>query len=96
MIERGVVRNQFLVRLLNKRNSPITFQIEIAGGPPNLHWSGAEGGVVVAPLGEEIRTLVLTLPRADLKGEPPIRFRIISSDGTAIEKPATFLGPVTL
>ncbi len=94
IVEGGVVRNQFLVRLLNKRNAPVTFQIEIAGGPPSLHWSGAEGGVPVAPLGEEMRTLVLTLPRADLKTELPIRFRITSSDGTIIEKPATFLGPV--
>ena len=94
-IEGGVIRNQFLVRLLNKRNAPVTFQIEIAGGPPSLHWTGAEGGVPVAALGQEMRTLVLTLPRTDLKGEPPIRFRITSSDGTVIEKPATFLGPVT-
>jgi cytochrome c oxidase accessory protein FixG len=94
-VENGVVRNQFLVRLLNKRNAPVTFQIEIVDGPPSLHWSGAEGGVPVGPLGEEMRTLVLTLPRADLRGEPPIRFRITSSDGTLIEKPATFLGPYT-
>jgi len=37
---------------------------------------------------------VLTLPRADLKAELPLRFRVLSSDGTIIEKPATFLGPV--
>ncbi len=95
IVEGGVVRNQFLVRLLNKRNIPVTFQIEIAGGPSSLHWNGAEGGVPVGALGEEMRTMVLTLPRTDLKGEPPIRFRITSSDGTVIEKPATFLGPVT-
>ncbi|MEP6668772.1 MAG: cytochrome c oxidase accessory protein CcoG [Chthoniobacter sp.] len=94
VVENGVVRNQFLVRLQNKRNAPVTFQIAIAGGPPSLRWSGAEGGVPVGSLGEEMRTLVLTLPRADLQGEPPIRFRITSSDGTVIEKPATFLGPI--
>jgi hypothetical protein len=95
VVEAGVVRNQFLVRMLNKRNAPVTFQVEIAGGPQSLHWSGAEGGVAVAPLGEEIRTLVLRMPRTDLNAELPLRFRIISSDGTIIEKPATFLGPVT-
>ena len=83
------------VRQFNKQNAPVTFQIEIAGGPQSLHWSGAEGGVPVAALGEELRTMVLTLPRTDLKGEPPIRFKITSSDGTVIEKAATFLGPVT-
>jgi len=94
VVESGVVRNQFLVRVLNKRNAPVTFQVEIADGPQSLHWSGAEGGIAVAPLGEEIRTVVLTLPRADLKTELPLRFRVLSSDGTIIEKPATFLGPI--
>jgi cytochrome c oxidase accessory protein FixG len=94
VVESGVVRNQFLVRVLNKRNRPVTFHVEVLGGPESLHWSGAEGGVTVAPLGEEIRTLVLTLPRADLRSELPLRVRIASADGTQIEKPATFLGPV--
>jgi cytochrome c oxidase accessory protein FixG len=94
VVESGMVRNQFLVRVLNKRNAPVTYQVEVLDGPPSLHWSGAEGGIVVAPLGEEIRTLVLTLPRADLKAELSIRFRIIGDDHTVIERSATFLGPV--
>lgn len=93
VVEGGVVRNQFLVRILNKRNTPITFQLEIADGPPSLHWNGADDGITVAPLGEEIRTVVLTLPKADLKKQLPLRFRILSSDGTVIEKAGTFLGP---
>ncbi len=96
VVEGGVVRNQFLVRVLNKRNAPITFKLEIADGPQSLHWNGMEGGIIVAPLGEEIRTVVLTLPRSDLKKELPLRFRVLSSDGTIIEKSATFLGPITL
>ncbi len=93
LVENGVVRNQFLVRLLNKRNAPATFRIEIAGGPPSLHWTGADESIPVASLGEEMRTVVLTLPRAELKAELPLLFRIRSSDGTIIEKPAVFLGP---
>jgi cytochrome c oxidase accessory protein FixG len=94
VVEGGVVRNQFIVRVLNKRNAPVTFKLEIADGPQNLHATGMEGGFTVAPLGEEIRTVVLTLPRADLKTELPLRFRILSGDGTIIEKTATFLGPI--
>jgi cytochrome c oxidase accessory protein FixG len=94
IVEGGVVRNQFLVRVLNKRNATITFKLEIADGPPSLHATGMEEGFAVAPLGEEIRTVVLTLPRADLKRELPLRFRVLSSDGTVIEKAGTFLGPI--
>ena len=94
IVEGGVVRNQFFVRVLNKRNTPVTFQLEIADGPQSLHYSGAEAGIAVSPLGEEIRTVVLTIPRADLKAEIPLRFRLISDKGTIIEKQGTFLGPV--
>jgi cytochrome c oxidase accessory protein FixG len=94
VVEGGVVRNQFLVRTLNKRNTPATFRVEIADGPRSLHLSGAEDGIAVAPLGEEIRTIVLTLPRAELKSELPLRLRLHSSDGTILEKSITFLGPV--
>ena len=93
VVEGGVVRNQFLVRVLNKRNAAITFHLEIADGPQSLHWTGMEGGITVSPLGEEIRTVVLTLPRSDLKKEIPLRFRVLSSDGSVNEKAGTFLGP---
>lgn len=95
VVERGMVRNQFLVRILNKRNSPVTFQISFGGAPARMHWSGAEESVAVQPLGEELRTIVLTLPQADLKTEIPLQLRVISHDGTCLEKPLTFLGPVT-
>ncbi len=94
VVEGGVVRNQFLVRLLNKRNAAVTFRVEVADGPPSLRTIGVEGGIVVAPLGEEIRTVALTLPRADLKAELPLRFVVKSGDGTVIERAATFLGPI--
>jgi cytochrome c oxidase accessory protein FixG len=95
LVEGGVVRNQFLVRVLNKRNTPVTFRVEVSGAPSSCHWTGAEGGIAVAPLGEEIRTLVLTVPRSDLPGELPIRIRLVGDSGTILEKPATFLGPIT-
>jgi cytochrome c oxidase accessory protein FixG len=95
VVEGGVVRNQFLMRVLNKRNASAIFQVAIVDGPPSLRWSGAESGITVGPLGEESRTLVLTVPRSDLKAEIPLRFRVVGDNGTIIEKSATFLGPVT-
>jgi len=92
--ENGTVRNQFLLRILNKRNAPVVFHIEIAGAPKSLHLSGAEEGIPVRALGEETRPIVLTLPRADLKSELPLVFKIISDDGMTVEKTATFLGPI--
>ncbi len=95
IVEGGVVRNQYLVRVLNKRNAPAIFRITILNGPPSLRWSGVEGDITVAPLGEESRTLVLTMPRSDLKAELLLHLRVVGDNGTTIDKPATFLGPVT-
>jgi cytochrome c oxidase accessory protein FixG len=95
VVEGGVVRNQFILRVLNKRNTPVSFQLEVAGGPASLQWIGAEGGIKVAPLGEEIRTIVLTVPRADLHAELPLRFRLLPGDGSAIEKQGVLLGPIS-
>ncbi len=95
VVEGGVVRNQFIVRVLNKRNTPMTYQFEVMGGPATLHVTGAENGIQVGPLGEEVRTVVITVPRADLHGELPLRFRLTPSEGTAIEKTGVFLGPIT-
>jgi cytochrome c oxidase accessory protein FixG len=95
VIEQGVVRNQFLVRILNKRNTPVHFRVEINGGPAGLHWTGTEGGVSVPALGEILRPVVVTIPREDVRQSVPLRFRIVSDDGsTSIENPMPFLGPL--
>ncbi len=88
------VRNQFLVRVLNKHNEPAHFRVEIIGGPAGLRCSGLEDGVAVPALGESIRPVVVTLPRGEF--DPPLNlvFRITTEDGKwTIEKKMPFLGP---
>lgn len=95
VIEQGIVRNQFLVRVLNKRNQPAHFRVEIIGGPAGLRSSGTEGGVSVPALGETLQPVVVTIPRNEFQQSVPLRFRIVSDDGrTTIEKSMPFLGPI--
>jgi cytochrome c oxidase accessory protein FixG len=94
VIENGVVRNQFYLRILNKRNAPTTYHLTITDAPAELHCTGAEQDIVVSPLGEEERVLVLTLPRSAMSKEIPFQVRLVSDQGSVIEKSATFLGPV--
>jgi hypothetical protein len=91
----GDVRNEFFLRVLNKRNAPVAFRLEIAGAPGSMHWTGIDGALEVSALGEQMRPVVVTIPRADLHGTLPLRFRIISADGrTVIERTVSFLGPI--
>ncbi|MHA3775610.1 cytochrome c oxidase accessory protein CcoG [Verrucomicrobiota bacterium sgz303538] len=95
VVENGTVRNQFLLRVLNKRNAPVKFRVEVADAPTGLKLSGLDDGVNVDPLGEQLRPVVVTVPREQWKGEQNLRFRVISEDGkTVIDKPLPLVGPI--
>jgi cytochrome c oxidase accessory protein FixG len=87
------VRNQFLIRLINKRSVPVTFSVTTAS-PVEVHLTGLTEAVTVGPLGEEVRPLVLVVPRKSYTG--PFLFTLIASDESAsfqIKREAEFLGP---
>ncbi len=89
-----VVRNQFILRVLNKRNEPSTYRVEFNGGPQSISASGTEMAVTISPLGETMRPLVFSLPRADFSGKFPINVRLVSPEGrTVVEKTLPFVGP---
>jgi cytochrome c oxidase accessory protein FixG len=95
-IDAGQVRNQFFLRVLNKRNRNEAFRIELVGAPPTLHATGLDEPIRVPALGEEMRPVVMTIPRADFHEDPKFSVRIIDSTGKAVaERRVTFLGPFT-
>jgi cytochrome c oxidase accessory protein FixG len=88
------VRNQFLLRVLNKRNATQHFKIQLTGELKSLHWTGGEQDIEVGPLGEETRTIVVVASRAEIHGSFPINVRIRSVEhDTEIEKSVSFVGP---
>jgi polyferredoxin len=94
VVANGEVRNEFLLRVLNQRNTLVVFHLEILNGPRSLRLDGLSGGLTVGALGEEMRPFVLTIPGVELHGTLPLQARIVSADGrTAIEKTIPFLGP---
>jgi cytochrome c oxidase accessory protein FixG len=90
------LRNQFLLRVLNKRNRPETYRVEFVQAPHALRAAGLDAPLTVPALGEQIRPIALSLPRADFRDELPLRVRILDSGGQVVgEKKITFLGPFT-
>jgi polyferredoxin len=67
------VRNQFLVRLINKHATPVSFVVGIETDLP-VSQTGLTEPVTVAPLGEEVRPLVLLVPRDAYAG--PFKFTV--------------------
>jgi len=95
-IDAGMVRNQFFLRVLNKRNRDESFRVELVDAPPTLKATGLAESIRVPALGEEMRPVIMTIPRADFREDPKFRVRIINSQGVAVaERRVTFLGPFT-
>jgi cytochrome c oxidase accessory protein FixG len=87
------VRNQFFVRVINKRSTTTTFTASV-DAPVPLRLSGFTEPVSVASLGEEVRPLILLVPRTDYQG--PFRFTVTISDtdrSFTISREVEFLGP---
>ncbi|WP_395734969.1 cytochrome c oxidase accessory protein CcoG [Prosthecobacter sp.] len=95
-VTNNIVRNQFLVRLINKRNEPRTFTLALAGDlPAGLAAAGADAPVTIAAQGEELKPLMITLPEAAFKAPFKLSISITDTkDGkTYRTKPFEFAGP---
>lgn len=92
----GVVRNQFLVRVINKRNEPVSYRLELVGeAPAELKATGLDQVLTVGPMGEEQKTLVLSLPETLF--QKSFRLKVKVTDAARGDSMTTrvmeFLGP---
>jgi hypothetical protein len=91
-----VVRNQFLVRVINKRNEPASYRLELVGeAPAELKATGLDQVLTVGPMGEEQKTLVLSLPETVF--QKSFRLKVKVTDAARGDSMTTrvmeFLGP---
>lgn len=93
IVTEDAVRNQFLIRLLNKRAEITDFIVRV-DSPVPVKQTGFEDPVIVGAIGEEVRPLVLRVPRTDYAGS--FKFTITISDvqqSFSITREVEFLGP---
>ena len=94
IVDDTTVRNQFFVRLVNKRNAPASFVVHINRGPAGLRQIGLTTAIAVGPLGEVVQPLVLQQGRADYTGPFYFEVRIEDTARTFhLERSVDFLGP---
>jgi hypothetical protein len=94
IVDETMVRNQFLVRLVNKRSEPARFVLHVNGAPSGVRRTGFDAPVEVGPLGEFVQPLVLQQPRHAYDG--PFRFEVRVEDLARtfhLEREVEFLGP---
>ncbi len=94
IIDGDYIRNQFLVRLVNKRNTPTRFVMDLEDEPDHLRQSGFSGAIEVPALGEVAAPLIIQQPRHDYQG--PFHFTVRVQDekhSFHLERKVDFLGP---
>jgi cytochrome c oxidase accessory protein FixG len=94
VVDETVIRNQFLVRIVNKRNAPARFVVTLEGAPANIRRVGFHEEVEVPPLGELVQPLVLLQPRREYTGSFEFGVRIADATGKfSLQRTVEFVGP---
>jgi polyferredoxin len=94
IVDEVTVRNQFLVRVVNKRNEPVTFAFHLTGTPAGVRQIGVPEQMVVGALAEVVTPLVLQQSRAEYSG--PFKFGVRVEDQRrklTLRRTVEFLGP---
>ena len=92
--DNGTVRNQFLIRIVNKHSAPATFTVSLGELPEGVSRTGFEAPVTVAALAEEVRPLILVQQNHDYRGTFTFDVILREKDATyQLHREAQFLGP---
>jgi cytochrome c oxidase accessory protein FixG len=93
-VDAAYVRNQFMIRLINKRNEPAHFNVALVQAPAGTEIRGFEQTLTIGPLGEEIHALIVQVPRSVYAGNAELRLRMTDTTGQCdLTKEVQFLGP---
>lgn len=93
--DEGTIRNNYLVRLANKRSVEQTYEIRLESAQAGLVAAGVtQHGVRLGP-GEEIREpLIVTVPDAEFRGQFDLQIQVVGESGEVeSELRMPFLGP---
>jgi len=94
IIDNHAIRNQYLVRIVNKRNTTTHFVVHLKNTPPGITQSGLTSGIDIAALSEVAAPLILQQDDKYYKGA--FIFNIELEDGNhsfSLTRSTEFLGP---
>lgn len=93
-IDADGVRNQFLVRLVNKGKEPAAFTVSLTGAPPGASLIGFEQPVEVGPLAEVQHPMVVVVSRRAYAGSSLMRIHLSDASGRcSLDREVEFVGP---
>ena len=93
-VDGSTVRNHFQIRLMNKRNQPVTFKVALENPPEGYTLSGVNEDIPMAALAEGVRTVVILAPGGSYRGPVALTILATAEPGDAsIRQKIEFLGP---
>jgi len=94
IVSEDFVRNQFLVRVINKRNQAVRFVLHLNRAPSGLQQTGLTKVFAVPALSETVQPLVLQVPKKNYHGPFILKIRV-EDEGAHfhLERNVEFLGP---
>jgi len=93
-VSEGQVRNQFLLRIVNKENATRTFHIQIHCSNPALKDINSDEAITIDPWQEELRPVILVMDESSFKNQVTVKIIARSDDGrTEVSRDVSFLGP---
>ena len=94
IVDDTLVRNQFLVRIVNKQNRPVVLTARPLAEAEGLAWTGFDQAVTVGPNSEEVRPLIVTVPRTAYLGPFHLTVELVDDAGEIrIRREVEFVGP---
>lgn len=89
------IRNNYLMRLANKRTTVQTFSVRLTSPQKALSSVGATANAVTLAPNEEIQEpLILLIPDVDFRGTFPVTVEILDSTGSIVnQREVPFVGP---
>lgn len=94
IVDETTVRNQFLVRIVNKRNAPAAFRLVVDGLATGTRQVGFAELIVVPALGESVQPLILQQNREAYQGSYHFQVKVGDAAGSfTLAREVEFLGP---
>jgi len=93
-VDPTVVRNHYQLRLQNKRNQPVTFEVSLEKPPAGFTLSGLGESITLPALDGASRPMVIINDRGNYTGPTELTLKIEAQPGNAtIRQKLKFLGP---
>ena len=93
-VTQDTIRNQYMVRVINKTKGSQTYSIQAQANQQTIELIGNEAGITVSSMGEEVRPVIISVDRHQYSGQFELTLTLIDPAGNEIlSRKAEFLGP---